>query len=96
MSDNSENKEIVRTVVLLGRSLGMQVIAEGVEDEKQLEQLRELGCDNAQGYLLSMPLMAEAAGQLIKSLQDLQAELLAIENVSEDVSLQPTVETYTM
>jgi diguanylate cyclase (GGDEF)-like protein/PAS domain S-box-containing protein len=96
MSGNSENKEIVRTVVLLGRSLGMQVIAEGVEDEKQLEQLRELGCDNAQGYLFSMPLAAEAAGQLIKSLQGLQAELSAIESVCEDASLQPARETYTM
>ncbi|KQT56167.1 deubiquitinase [Methylobacterium sp. Leaf456] len=51
---------IVRSVVGLGRSLGMTVTAEGIETEAQLEQLRLEGCDEAQGYLFSRPVPATA------------------------------------
>jgi len=50
---------IVRTVVELGRSLGMSVIAEGVETEAQRECLERLGCDRYQGYLFSKPVPEE-------------------------------------
>jgi EAL domain-containing protein (putative c-di-GMP-specific phosphodiesterase class I) len=46
---------IVRSTVQLGRSLGLRVIAEGVEERECWDELRELGCDVAQGYLLSRP-----------------------------------------
>ncbi len=46
---------IVSTVIRLGHSLGMSVIAEGVETQAQLECLRDLGCDNYQGYHFSRP-----------------------------------------
>jgi EAL domain-containing protein (putative c-di-GMP-specific phosphodiesterase class I) len=39
----------------LGHALGLQVVAEGVETDTQLAQLRELGCDGAQGFLLGRP-----------------------------------------
>jgi diguanylate cyclase (GGDEF)-like protein/PAS domain S-box-containing protein len=65
MTDNSENGEIVRTIVTLARSLGMNVIAEGVESRAQLTQLRDLGCDFGQGYLFSKPVAASAAFELI-------------------------------
>ena len=57
----SEGGEIIRTVVTLGRTLGMDVIAEGVETESQMDNLRELGCTQAQGYLFCRPLTAAAA-----------------------------------
>jgi EAL domain-containing protein (putative c-di-GMP-specific phosphodiesterase class I) len=46
---------IVRSVVELGHNLGMQVVAEGVESPDDLERLREMTCDLAQGYYLSRP-----------------------------------------
>jgi EAL domain-containing protein (putative c-di-GMP-specific phosphodiesterase class I) len=51
---------IVRTIVDLGSNLGLTVVAEGVEDAEAYNRLAELGCDLAQGYLLSRPLPAAA------------------------------------
>jgi predicted signal transduction protein with EAL and GGDEF domain len=65
MTDNTENAEIVRTIVTLARSLAMNVIAEGVETVAQLMQLRDLGCDFGQGYLFSKAVGAPAALELM-------------------------------
>jgi EAL domain-containing protein (putative c-di-GMP-specific phosphodiesterase class I) len=56
---------IVGAVVELAHALGMQVIAEGVETDVQLTELRLLGCDGAQGYLLGRPVAAEQLEELI-------------------------------
>lgn len=50
------NVEIVQTIVALARSLGMRVIAEGVETEKQLNALRKLKCEGAQGFFFAKPM----------------------------------------
>ncbi len=47
---------LVRTIIQLSHNLGMKVVAEGVEDEKQLKLLRSENCDIIQGYLFSKPL----------------------------------------
>jgi EAL domain-containing protein (putative c-di-GMP-specific phosphodiesterase class I) len=53
----SERSEaITRAVVALAKALNMRVVAEGVENQAQLDFLRNLGCDEVQGYLLSTPL----------------------------------------
>jgi diguanylate cyclase (GGDEF)-like protein/PAS domain S-box-containing protein len=62
-----ENLAIVRTIVHLARDLGMGVVAEGVEREDQLADLRQLECGLAQGYLFSRPVNAESATQLLKN-----------------------------
>nr|CTQ89688.1 diguanylate cyclase/phosphodiesterase (GGDEF & EAL domains) with PAS/PAC sensor(s) [Kibdelosporangium sp. MJ126-NF4] len=49
------DREIVTAVIRLGQALGLTTIAEGVEDAEQLAVLQELGCDQAQGYLLGRP-----------------------------------------
>lgn len=56
MHSNSSDRIMVQKSIDLGHELGMQVIAEGVETEQQLEFLRAGGCDSAQGYLFSRPL----------------------------------------
>jgi EAL domain-containing protein (putative c-di-GMP-specific phosphodiesterase class I) len=50
---------IVTSIVVLGQSLGLSIVAEGVENERQLEFLRVLGVDEIQGYLLSKPLAVD-------------------------------------
>ena len=58
MKEDRTTSMIVRSTIELGHSLGLKVVAEGVEDEQSLELLRELGCDHAQGYYMSRPLPA--------------------------------------
>jgi diguanylate cyclase (GGDEF)-like protein/PAS domain S-box-containing protein len=56
LGTNHEDEPIVSAVVDLAASLGLRSIAEGVETKDQLHRLRELGCDQAQGYLFARPL----------------------------------------
>ena len=59
MVQNTHNAAIVRLVVDLAHNLGLQTIAEGVEDEITWEALHALGCDDAQGYHLARPMPAD-------------------------------------
>lgn len=56
---------IARSIISLGHSLGLQVIAEGVETEAQRDVLRSMECDELQGYLLGMPLTAQECTRLL-------------------------------
>ena len=56
---DTEDEAIVAAVIDLAHALGLSAVAEGVEEEIQLDRLQALGCDSAQGWLLGMP-MAEA------------------------------------
>ncbi|HRI03841.1 MAG TPA: bifunctional diguanylate cyclase/phosphodiesterase [Pyrinomonadaceae bacterium] len=56
MEENTENGEIVRTVIALAKALNLKVVAEGIESVHQFHQLRILGCEYGQGYLFSKPL----------------------------------------
>lgn len=58
---------IVRSTIGLAHSLGLQVVAEGVEDLDTLARLREYGCDEAQGYVLSKPQPAAIAGATMQA-----------------------------
>ena len=65
LGPNGENSEIVRTIVLLARNLGLDVVAEGVETAEQLSQLQAIGCEYGQGYFFFRPLDAQSAGRLV-------------------------------
>lgn len=60
MDHDPERREMVRTMIQLGHSLGKRVVAEGVETEQEFHALAAMGCDCAQGWLISRPLLAGA------------------------------------
>jgi diguanylate cyclase (GGDEF)-like protein len=60
-----EEASIVGAVVKLGHALGLEVIAEGVETDRQLAELRALGCDAAQGFLLGRPVPEEQVDSML-------------------------------
>ncbi len=59
MTRDEDDAMIVRSTIDLAHNLGLTTVAEGVEDQHTLEQLRTLNCDMAQGYLISRPLTAD-------------------------------------
>ena len=63
--DRDREAPIVMAVVALAHGLGLEVVAEGVETDAQLERLQELGCDEMQGFLFSRPVSAEHFEQLL-------------------------------
>ncbi len=63
---DSDDAAIVEVVILLAEKLGLDVVAEGVETQAQLEFLRAQGCQYVQGYLLSRPLPEEEFEQFLK------------------------------
>ncbi len=67
MRDPGYPRNIVAMIVSLAHTLGLKVIAEGVEDNDQLRLLRELGCDQIQGYLVGRPMPAEQIDALLRA-----------------------------
>lgn len=71
-----DDNAIVRTISTLAHNLGMQVIAEGIETDKQYQQLKMLGCEYGQGYLFSRPVNNIGANHLLA--QDADRDLICI------------------
>jgi EAL domain-containing protein (putative c-di-GMP-specific phosphodiesterase class I) len=61
-----QNAAIVGAILVLGRELGMNVVAEGVETKEQLQFLAQRRCNEFQGYLCSRPAPAEQFAQLVR------------------------------
>lgn len=66
LTEENHNSTIVDTVIKLGHSLNLSVIAEGVEEIKHVSQLKQLKCDLAQGYYFSEPVAADEFLQLLR------------------------------
>lgn len=66
MLNERENLEIIKMIVTLSRTLKIDIVAEGIENLKQLKVLKDLNCKLGQGYLFSKPLDREFAELLIE------------------------------
>jgi diguanylate cyclase (GGDEF)-like protein len=66
LNECAEDAAITRAIIELGHSLGLKVVAEGVEDPQQLAFLKVHACDEVQGYLISRPLDARAMGEILR------------------------------
>ena len=67
LTPDDRDTATIKIILMLAKNLGLEVVAEGIETEFQLEKLRELGCNWVQGYLLYKPLDTQAATELIRS-----------------------------
>jgi diguanylate cyclase len=84
VADNPNDRSLVRTIVAMGRSLGLDMVAEGVESVHQLQVLSDLGCTKAQGYLISHPVPADA----------MRSTVAALERLGQFPGLRPSPSTY--
>ena len=65
MLETKERKDVIISIVGLARSLNLEIIAEGAEDEAQVEELQRLGCDYVQGYAFYRPMDSESISRLL-------------------------------
>ena len=65
MNTSDSSKQYVAAIISMGHIMGFEVISEGVEEQKQLDTLKEIGCDMIQGFIWGRPLSEEAAEKLI-------------------------------
>ncbi len=73
MGKDDEARAIVKTCIMLGHELNMRVVAEGVETEEQLELLKQMGCDLAQGYFIAKPMPGSELMDWAKTRQEAAA-----------------------
>lgn len=92
IDSDSEQLEIVRTIVTLASNLGMDVIAEGVETVKQLAQLKTLNCECGQGYFFSKPVDSQTATALLAIKWTIPPFSLTTSNQTFSDSLYKSVE----
>lgn len=67
LMENSEDKSLVKTIIAIGKTLNLKVVAEGVEDKEQLSFLHSIECDYIQGYYFSKPLPEKEFNELLSN-----------------------------
>jgi diguanylate cyclase (GGDEF)-like protein/PAS domain S-box-containing protein len=88
IEQSGRNTEIVQTIILLARNLGLKVIAEGVESEIQLEELKKLHCESAQGPIFAKPMSIEEVQLFLN-----ENEMASIpESDFENISIVSTIQ----
>ena len=68
-TENAQDAVLLKTIINMGQNLGLTVVAEGVENEEQLELLRDYDCPQAQGYLLSRPVPSTEIPRVIAEIR---------------------------
>ncbi len=71
IADDQNDRSLVRTIIAMAQSMQLDMVAEGVETIQQLAGLRELGCDKAQGYLISRPVPVATMRSTMVALEEL-------------------------
>lgn len=69
LPDNAEDASLVNAITAMSKSLGLELIAEGVETTEQFKYLNQLGCQNIQGFLFSKPVPAEKLPDAIRQIE---------------------------
>ena len=81
MLDDHNQMEIIQAIVMLTHRLGVGVIAEGMETTGQMDQLKSMGCEFGQGYLVSVPLDQKASQKILEYLSDHPTDILGCKSV---------------
>ncbi len=82
---NSDSISIAKAIISMGKSLGMEIVAEGVENENQLNFLLKEGCDQIQGYFFSKPLLA---GEVVSFIQNFDYEYFSKKNENDFIDIK--------
>jgi EAL domain-containing protein (putative c-di-GMP-specific phosphodiesterase class I) len=85
MGSKEGDIEIVKAIATLAHNLKMEVVAEGVESERQLEQLRMLRCEYVQGYLFSRPLDNKEMRNVLRHSRDDLISYSPINTSADDI-----------
>jgi len=65
--EEANSKSFVQLIIQLGHNMGLEVVAEGVEEVSQMDFLKLIGCDKVQGYLISRPVPKQAVVELLET-----------------------------
>ncbi len=68
ITDSGESSALIRTLVQLGKQLGLKTLAEGIEEHEQFCQLQQEQCDSGQGFMFARPLAADAVETFLSEL----------------------------
>ena len=90
IGEDKYDEEIIKVMVAIGHTMGIKVVAEGVETQQQLDFLASIGCDLGQGYFFSKPLNSQCSTDLVKNISSDFSSYLA--KLNNDVTTQESKE----
>ncbi|MEW6360930.1 MAG: PAS domain S-box protein [Acidobacteriota bacterium] len=90
LGNDSKSDAIVKTILMLGENLGIEVVAEGVETVGQLEMLQKMGCKLGQGFLFSRPVEARVAESLLRQNRAAIINEQALDAINDDKAYEFT------
>ncbi len=85
LDTDSKSAAIVKTIVQLGQMLGLRTVAEGVETVEEWAMLKEMGCDEIQGFYFSKPLPVEEINALLGTFQGVEKLYLPVEKIESHI-----------